>query len=367
MIFAPLLLTVSAISSDEIAMSKPLDRPAVAPAKQAPPTWADRHLRHYATPDQTDNVSIELDFLWWNVAQNSLEYAASKNYQTAGTGETAESGTGTMGVQGNIENASFGWEPGVRAALAYTFKGTPWFIAGDWTFLESASYQNLNAPAGTFAYLNGFNIGQQTQTRALSANSSLNFHYNLARLLLGTGWNIKKRLYFSLFVAPQASWIQERWLVNFIGTATSENYSKWRYQGYGMGVGTKTDFYLGRGFSVDLGGSVAGQYGAHDLHLLLNVFNGDGTLRTNLVTANANGNRRFLWTTQIATHLDWAFRTDRASTILSLGYEMNGLYNINEQYRVNILTTFNDNSKTALYSDEPIFLHGLVASLTIGF
>ena len=118
MIIASTLLTASVHLADEITMSRGSDRPSGTKAAtsatvsqsstQAPPSWEDQHLRYYGTPDQTHNASFQFDFLWWTVTQNSLEYAQTKNYQTAGTGETAAANTGTMGPQGTIRDADFG-------------------------------------------------------------------------------------------------------------------------------------------------------------------------------------------------------------------------------------------------------------------
>ena len=390
MVFAPLLLTATVLLSDEITMARGSDRPSdkqahslatTATKTQPQPTssWVDEHLRYYGTPDQTHNVAFEFDFLWWTVTQNSLEYAQTKDYQVAGSGETTAPRTGNMGPQGTIREADFGWEPGFRGAFTYTFKGTPWFTAADWTFLESSNSNAATRPAGAFGYVTGLNLQPNVNETLSTIKSHLNFHYNTARLLFGAGWSIRKRLFFSLFVAPQSSWVKQNWVLalhsEVVGSGSSVITKQWYFRGYGFGVGTQTNFYLGRGVSLDLGGSVASQYGSQSYWGNQNIFRSTGAFFSNVEHMVQSGSRRFLWTTQIFTHLDWSLRFGKASTLLSLGYEINGLYNINPQYRtipfdkasVTINNPDNAGSKAAMYANEPIFLHGLVLSATVGF
>jgi hypothetical protein len=370
--FRYLIASVPALlAAQEVAMNKLAVREIPPPPLPSVP----QEMAHcYAAPDQLDRFYLAAQALYMTVAENGNEIATQKTYPVAGQQEApGNAGSGSaFGAQGDLLEADFSWHPGVRGIIGYAFQQTPWYLEGDYSFLRADESQTYNAPTGSFAYLTALNFWQNinTGTTVRTINSRLDFFYHMARLNMGAGSTFAEKVRYCLYSGPVASWIGQNWTVRTVGSqgTVNENEIRWNFRGAGLNLGADLAFCFGAGFSMKFGGAVGALYGASDYEFRGMTMATATSSFSNQSNVNAYGKRRVLWTNQTFLEMTWGYRFRSATVELGAGYEFDGLYGINTQYRaVPPFTALNNQAHQAFFKNEAIFLHGLRATLGLAF
>ncbi len=337
---------------------------------------------YYKFPDAKHNCYGGVNYLYWTVSEPGLYYATTKDFQLAGEEPITVDNTIETYELGTVQQASFDWRSGGRGFIGYQFDHTPWALYGEYTYFSSSGKQTVNRPDSLYGYLAGSSMVQVTDTPAAQAKSSISFQYQTTRILLEAAWHPLPEVMTTFGFGPKASWYKQYWTVRFLpftsnfgsidaatGTTTLNQYKN-KAWGVGLNVASDVDFNLGCGFSLGVGGS-------------LSPLVGQVYLRNQATKAGVGSSSvgvppleqyvvqkytyRFIWEGQIATTLAWSYNTPWASTRVSLGYEFNSIWNINDQYRPGGTVSFAESAKFPNFQNEPIYLHGLVAGFSVGF
>lgn len=337
---------------------------------------------YYKFPENTKTVMGGINYLYWTLSEPALHYATVKTNPIPtetpiGTGFGAQ--TSQLGI---IEQASFDWSSGARIFIGTHFKDTPWSLYSEYTIYQTSGTNQLQRPLSSYGYLTGMDMLQDTATPAQSSTSKTSFKYESFRLLVETGFNPLPPVMVVLGFGPKLSSYHQLWTVlfspftnnlgNIVASSGTSTYNQmsWKAWGVGLNVAGDVEFHFGKGFALGVGGSISPLVG----QVKNRSYNTDSPIGS---TANVPNpieldisqkyTYRLMWESQLSPTFSWSFNTSSAAFRFTAGYEFNCFWNMNEIYRAGPTQGTVSTAKYPIYSNEPIYAHGLVGGLAIAF
>jgi hypothetical protein len=341
---------------------------SAAPVKNSQADLPASEPHAYLAPESTDPFYLTGEFLYWTVSRNFTEYGTEKSNQVNGANETAFVVGSTLGLQGKFHQNKYSWAPGARATIGYAFNETPWLVQAEYTFFETSRSHTIALVPGPFSYyttlLTPYPSGTVT---AIQWNN--NFHFHLASLNLGFGFDPTKNIQMQLSTGPVASWLHDRFNANLVNSAIGPigTGKKLTFRGAGMNVGAETLFSIWKGISFDMGGSWNFLYGINDFVTTAQIPENQLSSERNLVNAKQLSFYSAIQITQLYADLGWGYRWNDLSFSLKAGYEFNALTNFYSDVVNYKFATTNTNFHFDSQLNTTAYIHGITGSLGIAF
>lgn len=323
-----------------------------------PPTY------NYRLPAESTGFYTAIDFLLWKVNENGKDFVIKRTDPI-----NATIGSGLLG---SFHEAEFEWQPGVRPLIGYQFKPDFWKIEGLYTFYQTGKTTNVNQPEANDPALESLNttLNGYLGNATASARSSTNFIYNSGDLSLKKQYQISPYAYLTLQMGVKGIWVHQHWHVDYkdVLNNVGKHRQHWKYHGVGPQLGLETEWYLGKGFSLEAMASSAFLYGNKTHKQKYTLFLVDSSINGVFPFQDFDLSRHTtLPTTQFKMSIRWG-RTfmDSLEFNLYAGYEINGIYNANEDYR--FISDVNPiDEKAHTYSQTSVFMQGLFAGIKMHF
>jgi hypothetical protein len=224
-------LYISALLLSIAAQAAPSKTADPQPAPQ--PAWDADLFRKDA-----QCISGHVSFLYWTVDERAVDYAIQM--QNSAWGDN----TSTSYAQGNIQNASYSWDPGFRLALSYFRAPKQWEVWGQYTRMTSHGSNSVGKPSEDTVYLTG--TWPQILTQALSgAHSYIHMNYNVVDVLADRYFHPNEHLRLRLLGGAVVAWIDQNWVVKYTDSTphTTKITNFWRFIGGGIRGGFMGDWF----------------------------------------------------------------------------------------------------------------------------
>lgn len=182
-------------------------------------------------------ISFGADFLYWNAVNNGFGYA--------------------YGAQ-DIVRLDPHWAPGFRVGLGWTTPSDFWEADLIYTWMSNHAEETKHSDGGFFMLFDPDNTLYDT------VSADFRLHYNMGDVEFGRSVYLTKRVAFRPLFGVRGGVIDQKFHAHFtdVGNVTfrAHNY----FWGVGPRVGAKTEWQMGRGFSLH--GQLAGAllYGSTD-------------------------------------------------------------------------------------------------------
>ena len=320
----------------------------------------------YRLPNDATGFYAGIDFLLWKVNENGNDFAIKRT-----TPVNPAIGSGLLG---KFYEGEFEWQPGVRPWVGYQFKPDHWKIEGVYTYYQTGKSTRVNQPeaaitntdlASLNATLNG-DLGNATAT----ARSSTNFIYNAGDLTLKKLFQISPYFYLTFQAGLKGLWVRQHWHVTYRDVLNNigKHREFWKYYGAGPRIGLETEWYLGKGFSFEFMGAAAFLYGEKTQKQKYTLFLVDSGVVGTFPFQDFNLSKNTtLPTTELKASIRWGrVFMDFLEFNIHAGYEIQGIYNINEDYRF-IADVNPIDEKAHTYRQTSVFMQGLFVGIDMHF
>jgi hypothetical protein len=326
--------------------------------------------------------SFGASFLYWTLSEKGNEIAFAKDYQVQGALE-AGANTGAMGIQGDMIELQAVWQPGYRLQMDYLFSSTPFLVFGDYTHYRTEYEKTTSpptditggqAPFGQLMPSSVLNLTTTFQNSNLvlaRMKNRINFSYDQARLHFGGHFTPTERVKLQFSFGPEAVWASKRQKVTFTGLnplALDITEYRWDFRGPGLGSAAHSLLDLGYGIGIDFGVGLSAYYGSSSLFTKATIPTlVAGVSDINQAQAGNTGIFRFLQMTQVFSDVTWDYNWCDYRFSLAAGYEFDGIFNINQQYRATFSGNSSQGARNVWYRYNPLYLHGLRLAGSFGF
>ncbi|MBI3236230.1 MAG: hypothetical protein HYZ48_00740 [Chlamydiales bacterium] len=304
------------------------------------------------------------EYLLWRVNEGAVDYAVKMDSQAWSSNSYAV---------GNFHNAEFDWSSGFRVAFGYFRAPHFWDMFLQYTYLPSYGNKRVEAPTAAGEFLNGTyshpNVETDIDAVALkSATSHINLNYHVLDFLSSRRFYPNEHLRLNLYGGITSSFLYQKWNVYYedLNDVHAKIVNKWKFEGLGLKLGVKLDWYLGWDLYLT---------GLASSGILSGWYKNTAYERTQAVTAGANPHlpihntafhdQRLAYTSQFMGSLSWqkAFETVRAE--LGLGYEFNIWSNLHQIYRSDYVSS--QAAKQTQINASDLSLQGLVVRFNLDF
>jgi len=301
------------------------------------------------------------EFLYWLVNEGALDYAVSMNQSTQLSNTCAI---------GNYKNARFDWSPGLRVSIGYFRAPNYWDAFLQYAYLPGTGTNTSHAPKDANRYLNGTWIEPEISTVSPAplhkARSHINLQYHLVDFMFSRRFQPNEHLRVNVFGGPTAAFLYQKWNVFYQDTVgfQSQIRNRWQFEGAGLRLGVKFDWYLGCDLYLT---------GLASNGLLSGWYKNSAFQNT---TESANSTKpvfrdahfhdvRLTYTAQFYVGPSWQKRFTNVRTELFAGYEFTTWTNLHQIYR----SSFNapTAAKETYINDSNMSLQGLTVRLTVDF
>lgn len=309
------------------------------------------------------------EFLYWLVNEGALDYALSMN-QAAIASETS-------GI-GKYKNARFDWNPGLRVSIGFFRAPHFWDAFLQYTFLPAAGTNTAHPPKGTGlflspTFLDPINLSSVVQR----AKSRINLQYHLVDFLFSRRFHTNEHLRINVFGGPTAAFLYQSWKVTYDENVGGPLFvrNRWQFQGVGLRLGLKFDWYLGCDLYLTglvSNGLLSGWYKNSAFESTVSATGGSGgsgpvAMDPPLIIRDTHfKDLRLTYTAQFLAGPSWQKRFDSVRTELFAGYEFTIWTNLHQIYRSFFAPTGNV-GKDTLINDSNVSLQGLTVRSTIDF
>lgn len=301
------------------------------------------------------------EFLYWLANESALDYAISMN-RPVGSENTA--------AIGNYKKANFGWSPGFRVNFGHFNAPHYWDVFGQYTYVPCFGRDHANAPKAAGQFLNGTwiepDVGQPPIASLQSATSTIDLQYHLIDLLFTRRFHTNNHLRINVFGGPTAAFFYQKWKVHYLDTKglSSKLRNRWQFQGIGLRLGLKFDWFLG--CDLYLTGLVSNG--------LLSGWYKNSAFQTTTAPVDAANpvirdshlhDNRLTYTAQFLTGPSWQKRFTNIRTELFAGYEFTIWTNLHEVYRSSFGPPHA--AKETFINDSNLSFQGLTVRLNVDF
>jgi len=349
-LLSPFILSLlsSPLCGDEGLKSNTADKNEVASNytfSQKHRGWKEKACKTCTSPAQ--NYRLPVDFNGWNSYAEALIWQIQEqgSYFVASPNEhsTVDLVANQTQLLGEVNSLSFDWNGGLRLGLGYTFFRDSWQLLGQYTWFSTEGDNSFSVrfPTGTttqwlmptFTDIEGGGLHE--------AESSANFSYQMADLLLARRFLVKDQIQLNFSLGATGGYIRENSHISYenIGNNTVV-VNHWGFGGGGLRTGFDANWHISRGFGF-FGkfsyAAILGQYGTRNRI----AADGPGALGSGLVSspriAHTEATGLYLMpTTQIALGFDWtrSFANCWISGVrLAVTGEFNHLSNLHQIFK----------------------------------
>lgn len=306
------------------------------------------------------------EFLYWLVNEGAVDYAVKMN-------KPAWSTTQNTFAVGNYQNAEFDWAPGFRVNFGYFRAPHFWDVFLQYTYVPASGSKSVHAPKKGNEFLNGTwiqpDLGAEGPSAPLhEAHCHIDLKYNVLDFLFTRRFQTNEHLRIGLFGGLTSALIFQKMKVSYtdINNVHSHISNRWRFEGVGMRIGCKVDWYMG--WDIFLIGQAS-------TALLSGWYKNTAHQTTGIILPNADSSRpirdsrfhdnRLTYTAQFLLGPAWEKRWTHLRTELFVGYEMNVWTNLHQLYR----SSFDrpTGPKETFINNSNVSLQGLTVRLNVDF
>ncbi len=277
---------------------------------------------------------INAEFLYWLVNEGAVDYAVKMN-------QDAWSTTQNTYAIGNYQNATFDWTPGFRINFGYFNAPHYWDCFLQYTYVPASGNNHVSAPDEGGEYLNGTWAQPDVNSAVVptplrNAKTHIALQYNVLDFLFSRRFQTNEHLRINVFGGVTSAIIFQKLKVAYEDTAGQHAHvnNRWRFEGAGLRVGAKLDWYLGCDLYLT---------GVTSTGILSGWYKNTAYEKTDAVIVNTDNrrpilntgfhDRRLTYTAQFSTGFAWEKRFKCVRTELFAGYEMAIWTNLQEVYR----------------------------------
>jgi hypothetical protein len=343
-----------------LSMTSPLLGDTVSSSQPAP--CADCNL----FKKDTTASFINAEFLYWLVNEGSLDYAIGME------GKAWSDSQNTYAV-GDFKNASFDWSPGLRISGGYFKAPHFWDVIAQFTYLPSFGENKAHAPHETDEFLNGTWIQPDAQTSSAAlplkhAHSRIKLDYYAFDFLFSRRFHTNEHLRINLVGGLTSALFDQDWKVFYkdIENQHAKIKNSWRFEGLGLRMGLKIDWYMG--WNIYLTGTASSA-------LLSGWYKNKAYEKTNALVPDTDNSRplhnteyhdnRLVFNGQMMLGPSWqkAFVKNRVEVVA--GYEFNIWTNMHQIYRSSASAA--TAAKETYINDSNVSLQGLTLRASVDF
>ncbi len=320
----------------------------------------------YYNPLIYNSWDLSVEWLFWTVHQKSSTFALSPN----GIHQPSPPNNARSDSIGKYHSADFGWNSGVRAALAYTFERDAWNLMGQYTYYGTGDSNTVHRPNDPTLYLEPTNretILSQIGPSELKSRAHLS--YQVLDLLLSRRFLPGCQILFHFFAGPTAAWIHERWKIKAFDTGMIPNVetmirNTWKFRGGGMRAGLDVSWHMGAGFGLYNQFSFASLVGSYQNRKKTEVAAVGGTdpLIAQLVTPNlCDTSENEIWVvpaTQLEFGIHWNHRFCHWAISLQGAFEINTWYDLHQYHQDGFSPSVPNSNKIDYRNASPVSLWG---------
>lgn len=309
--------------------------------------------------DQIYAGSIE--FLYWKVAEGSLDYALKMQHSAWGPTPSF--------AQGRFENAIYNIDPGFRLNLTYFRAPHYWEMRWQYTRMTNRGTDHSSKPPGASEFLTGTFNQISTTDLLMGATSNIHLNYNVLDWLVDRVFFPNPHLRLRVVGGATLAWMSQDWKVTYTyGSPNSTTIrNRWGYAGAGLKTGTIVDWY----WTGDLYMSAQGGFG-----LLLGGYSNRAKQTTTFQPTGSDNptipvrdtnfhDTRGIFTTQMIFGPSYQKNFSCSRIELFAGFEMNAWFNLQEIYRSTQATP--TLAKETWLSSGTLLFYGLSTRLTLDF
>lgn len=325
-------------------------------AKSTPPAAKkalDNKVFEYRPSLTEHDVYVRGDFLYWRADEPETEYVI--------THFPPQIPNVSVGAVGNLEHATFDWQPGFRVAAGVVLTPDFWDLEAQYTQIDPDGSAHVNA-SDTNAIRGVWDQG--TITAPASASSHLSLSYKTADLIIGKRWRISSRLLARFYTGLTGAWIHQHFNIRYGTPPQGEPVvirMKWNFQGGGLQVGWDYDWFMGKGISLFgwiKGGLLYGHYQNHTLAVSVPL--------NSIVSENVSLNENRVATMlQLALGPSWGKMFSKWGVNAFAGYELTMWFNLHEQIHGN--PAGGSAPRTSIHPNAPLSLQGFTGRLELSF
>ena len=330
-----------------------------------------------------------VEFLWWTVREGALDYIVKGQVSSINLAGTVD-GNQSIGAVGDLKSPKYDWEPGLRARVGYRFPRDFWELEALYTYFHSSTSETLGPPTGFDILIpNGANppVPQRalaatffsvTTTPMNQATASMHFNYNVADLILARRFLETKYIISKQFISFTGAWIWQDWRFAYFGGpstqtpgeigSTTNGEENWKFSGGGLRTGVNTDWFLGKGLSIESKGSISGYLGHYHHHSSL--FWGNQAEAPSAPQYGKNvlfNDTRLVFNAQFALLPKWGMMFNSWGFELYAGYELNLWFNLHEVYKTIGASPVSFLGREMALNRGLVGLHGLTAGAKFTF
>ena len=335
-----------------------------------------------------------LEFLWWTAQVGALDYIIRGQTPSVTLGGIVNQNQ-LVGAVGTLKSPSYDWEYGLRASIGYRFPRDFWELEALYTYFHSSSQETLGPPSGFDTLVTDTTTNDNSPSKALAgtfydapqtpivrAKSSIHFNYNVGDLILARRLLKTDSIIMRKFISFTGAWLWQNWRFSCVGGPsnktpgisgnTTTGKENWKFSGGGLRLGLATDWFLGKGLSIDSKVSMAGYLGHYHHHSETFFGNQDlPTLGFNIAPQYAKNvlynDTRLAFHTQFALLPAWGMMFKNWGIKMYVGYELNLWLNLHEVYKVAAISPLSIDGRELTINRGLLGLHGLTSGVSVVF
>ncbi|HEY2810086.1 MAG TPA: Lpg1974 family pore-forming outer membrane protein [Rhabdochlamydiaceae bacterium] len=338
---------------------------------------------NFTLPINHKGEFVDLEFLWWKLDENALEYAIQKKsdqrlYNTPPP-------PGADALVGHWHRAKLEWSPGFRVKAGLRFdKPSLWeldavytyyYTDGDNSVFRNSDQDRFNSENIAFFY--GINVGGVY----IRGSSKAQFWYHVGDIELASQFHLTPHAHLRLVIGPTLVFIKQKYRITSFGNVFRADPQQptqkivadfnWNFSGGGIKIGGDSRWDIGKGFDLLFGAAVSSVYGVFENEMKENIFyTGAPFLGVPFIPAGKSGDTHFsrgkvAFATRLEGGTSWSHAFCAWNLEMFVKYELNTWFNITDQYRE---SNGNPNSPVILSVQIPsLNLQGITVGVNVNF
>ncbi len=336
------------------------------------PSYGSSSAAEEVPPDERDLFKkdrpvffIQAEYLCWKVNEGALDYALKMHHPAWSELVHTE-------AVGHFQNAEFDWSSGFRIAFGYFRAPHFWDMFLQYTYLPSFGSNQAHAPHASNEYLNStFSqppLNLQGSPSLQHATSRISLKYHVLDWLVSRRFFPNEHLRWNLFGGVTSAFIDQKWNIFYQDTRNmhSKIRNRWQFEGLGLKLGTKMDWYLGWDLYLSglaSSGILSGWYkniAYQKVQDLIIAVDTSIPFRDTHVH-----DARLAYTAQMMGGLSWQKAYESVRAEIGVGYEFNIWANLHQIYRSN--SSAATNFKQTFINDSLLTLQGFTVRANLDF
>ncbi len=292
------------------------------------------------------------EYLLWKVSEGAVDYSVEMNKPAHSPGDTF--------AIGNYHNAKFDWASGLRVGLGWFNAPHYWDVGFQYTFLPADGNNSAHRPHKKHEFLNG-TWAQPDLAPLTKANSHIALRYHLLDVFFSRRFHTNNHLRVNVFGGVASAFIYHKWKILYEDLAHHHSRLKtnWHFEGTGLRLGLKLDWFLGGDFYLTGLASSAILSGWY-VNKIRQTTSGSGLIRD-----TEFHDIRLAYNAQFMTGPSWQKAFDKIRVEVMAGYELAIWSNLHEVFRSSHGPA--TATKETFINNSNLSLQGLVIRTNIDF